>query len=355
MNTLGTLLRMTSFGESHGSGIGAVLDGFPSQFVLDMDAIQAELTRRAPGQTTLATDRKEADKLTVLSGVFENKTTGAPIAFWIENANQKSSDYDALKSIYRPSHADWTYQQKYGYRDHRGGGRASARVTAGWVACGALCKQWLAKEGVSFVSWVSAVGPYAMENPWQLSDSSPRAPLFMPDDELHERAQAYVADLKKTGDSVGGVVRLKAAGIPVGLGEPLLDKLSARLAQAMFCIPAVKGFEIGSGFSMAAGNGSTWNDGWKHEGDQTGRISNHGGGIEGGISNGEPLLLTIAFKPPASIAKKQQTIDQSGEITDLEIMGRHDPCVVPRALPIVEAMAALCIMDFMLMASRQSP
>ncbi len=334
-NTFGQLFRLTSFGESHGAAIGGVVDGCPAGLLLDIAAVQAELDRRRPGSTPLGTTRNEADRVEFLSGLFEGKTLGTPIAFLIRNSDAKSSDYDALKDVYRPGHADLTWEQKYGLRDHRGGGRSSARTTAACVVGGAIARQLLAREGVKVSGYVSRVGDVAMEHvPAQL-DRVWKSDVRCPDPEAAARMTKLIELVRSEGDSVGGVVSCVVRGLPAGLGEPVFDKLDANLAKAMLSINAVKGFQFGSGFASAALRGSEHN-----------RLPQ--GGVLGGISNGEDIQFDVAFKPPATIAQAQQTVDRSGKTVTLEAKGRHDPCVVPRAVPIVEAMACLVLADHLL-------
>ncbi len=310
------------------------------------------MDRRRPGQSALSTDRNEADRVEVLSGVFDGKTTGTPVAMLLRNADQRSGDYDALKDIYRPSHADYTYEARYGLRDHRGGGRSSARETAARVAAGALAQLLLRQWGVRIQAYVSAVGPIALEKPYtdlDLSQIDAQA-VRCPDAATAAQMEALITQLKAEGDSVGGVITCVASGLPAGWGEPVFDKLEADLAKGMLSINAVKGFEIGSGFAAAAGRGSAFNDAFELRDGRVRTQSNHSGGIQGGISNGEEVYFRVAFKPVATIGKSQQTLTSSGEATELQAKGRHDPCVVPRAVPIVEAMTALVLADHALRA-----
>ena len=348
-NTLGTLFKVTTFGESHGVAIGAVIDGCPPNILLDLKAIQADLDRRKPGQSTITTQRKEEDEFQILSGVFDGKTTGAPIAILIPNADQRSKDYDALKDVYRPSHADYTYQAKYGIRDYKGGGRASARTTASIVAAGAIAKQLLAQHDIIIHGYVSQVGEVKLNKTYhELNLLNAETNIVRcPDDAVAEKMIQHIEEVRTEKDSIGGVVSCVIKGCEAGLGEPLYDKLEADLAKAMMNINATKGFEIGSGFAGASMRGSQHNDEFTNEGHiRTG--TNNSGGVQGGISNGEDIYFNVAFKPTATIAQKQQTINTSGDKVDLEAKGRHDPCVVPRAVPIVEAMAALVIIDHLL-------
>lgn len=334
-NTFGQIFRLTSFGESHGAAIGGVVDGCPAGLDLDIAAVQSELDRRRPGSTPLGTTRNEADRVEWLSGVFEGKTLGTPIGFLIRNSDAKSSDYDALKDVYRPGHADRTWEQKYGLRDHRGGGRSSARTTAACVVGGAIARQLLALAGVKVSGYVNRVGDVAMNGgPADLAKVW-QSDVRCPDPEVAARMTKLIELVRREGDSVGGVVSCVVKGLPPGLGEPVFDKLDADLAKAMLSINAVKGFQFGSGFASAALRGSEHN-----------RLPQ--GGVVGGISNGEDILFDVAFKPPATIAQAQQTVDRSGKTVTLEAKGRHDPCVVPRAVPIVEAMACLVLADHLL-------
>lgn len=346
-NTYGTLLRLTTFGESHGLAIGGILEGFPAGVKIDVDAVQKALDRRRPGQSHLTTDRKESDRVEFLSGIYEGESLGTPIGFTIQNSNQKSKDYDKLKDVYRPSHADYTWDAKYGRRDHRGGGRSSARETACRVVGGALAAQLLAK--VSTTAFVHTVGKIAVEKPYsELNLSQVDANLIRcPDPETAQRMQAYIEELKAEGDTAGGIIQCVIRGVDPGWGEPVFDKLHAELGKAMLSINAVKGFEIGSGFQGSRMTGSEHNDRFDSLGST---ITNFSGGVQGGISNGEDIYFNVAFKPIASIKKKQSTVNKEGEKIDLEIEGRHDPTVLPRAVPIVEAMANLVLADFMLRA-----
>lgn len=351
-NSFGQFFRITTFGESHGAAIGVVVDGCPAGVDFDLAFIQQQMDRRRPGQSALSTDRNEADRVEVLSGVFDGKTTGTPVAMLLRNADQRSGDYDALKDIYRPSHADYTYEARYGLRDHRGGGRSSARETAARVAAGALAQLLLRQWGVHIQAYVSAVGPIALEKPYtQLDLAQIDANVVRcPDAATASQMEALITQLKAEGDSVGGIITCIASGLPAGWGEPVFDKLEADLAKGMLSINAVKGFEIGSGFAAAAGRGSAFNDAFELRDGRVRTQSNHSGGIQGGISNGEEVYFRVAFKPVATIGKSQQTLTTSGEATQLQAKGRHDPCVVPRAVPIVEAMTALVLADHALRA-----
>ncbi len=352
MNTIGKLFTFTSFGESHGKAIGGIVDGCPAGIELDEAFIQRELNRRRPGQSAISTPRHEEDNVEFLSGVFEGKTTGTPIAFVIWNKNQESKDYDHLKDVYRPSHADYTYQQKYGIRDHRGGGRSSARATAGWVAAGAIAKLVLKKQGVNITAYTSQVGHIGVEKAYERLDLSliENNIVRCPDAEIAEKMIAYIDELRKEGNSIGGMVSCVAQGVPVGWGEPVFDKLQARLAKAMLNINAAHGFDYGRGFEGVHLTGAEINDAFIKEGGKVTTKTNHSGGIQGGISNGQDIYFRVLFKPVATIRKKQETLDKSLNKIEVEAHGRHDPCVLPRAVPIVEAMAALTLVDLYLMS-----
>jgi chorismate synthase len=345
-NSFGKIFTLTSFGESHGVAIGGVLDGVPANFPIDLAKIQQELDRRRPGQSNLVTQRKESDAVQLLSGIFEGKTTGSPIGFIIHNENQKSADYEHLKDAFRPSHADFSYHQKYGHRDHRGGGRSSARETACRVVAGAIAKQFLDSIGIQFSTYVDQIGSIRFENDSffenQLIEGNA---VRCPDEIMATKMSELILETRKKGDTVGGAIRCVINGVPAGLGEPVFDKLHADLGKAMLSINAVKGFEIGSGFDSIAMNGSEHNDIFSSDGSTK---TNHSGGIQGGISNGMPISFRVAFKPVATIMQTQPTIDEVGNETEIEGKGRHDACVVPRAVPIVEAMAAMVILDFYL-------
>ncbi len=345
-NSFGQGFRLTTFGESHGAALGGVIDGCPAGIKLDLAAIQAELDRRKPGQSAIVTQRKEPDTVEFFSGIFEGITTGTPIGFAIRNTNQKSKDYSHIKDSYRPSHADYVYEQKYGLRDYRGGGRSSARETACRVVAGAIAKQFL--SGVKFTAYVSAVGDISLSKPYQALDFSviEKNPVRCPDPQKAEEMEAYIKKIRKQGDTVGGVIRCVIQNVPVGLGEPVFDKLHAELGKAMLSINAVKGFEYGSGFAGASMTGSQHNDHYKEDGTTK---TNYSGGIQGGISNGMDIYFNVAFKPVATIMQAQETLNSKGEFVTMQGKGRHDPCVVPRAVPIVEAMAALVLADFTLL------
>ncbi len=345
-NTFGNLFKLTTFGESHGVAIGGIIDGCPPGLKLDFEAIQNDLNRRKPGQSSIVTQRKEPDSVEFLSGVFEGITTGTPIGFTIKNTNQKSKDYSHIKDVYRPSHADYTYEKKYGIRDYRGGGRSSARETACRVVAGAIAKQLLKK--VIIHAYTSSVGDIFLEKPYQDLDFSKieSNAVRCPDKDTAERMISKIKDIKKQGDTIGGTVTCVLQNVPVGLGEPVFDKLHAELGKAMLSINAVKGFEYGSGFCGAKMTGSEHNDLFNADGSTKTNLS---GGIQGGISNGMDVYFRVAFKPVATIIQKQNALDSSGNIVEMQGKGRHDPCVVPRAIPIVEAMAALVLADYYLL------
>jgi chorismate synthase len=350
-NTWGTILRLTTFGESHGAAIGGVLDGMPAGIALHPETIQRWMDRRRPGQSHLVSPRTETDTVELLSGVFEGLTTGAPIGFIIRNTNQRPADYDQLKNVYRPSHADYTWQQKYGVRDYRGGGRSSARETACRVAAGAMASALLQQMGITVKAWVQQVGDVAIAPDYAVlpdTDIDTNA-VRCPDPEAAARMEALIEQVKGEHDSVGGCISCAVFGVPAGLGEPVFDKLHADLGKAMLSINAVKGVEIGSGFAAAAMRGSAHNDAFAPGTDGT-TVTNHSGGIQGGISNGMPIRFRVAFKPVATIGIEQQTVDTEGQAVVLQASGRHDPCVVPRAVPIVEAMTALVLADHVLRA-----
>jgi len=344
-NSYGTLYRVTTFGESHGEALGGIIDGCPSGIELDFQAIQYEMSRRKPGQSAIVTQRKEPDDVQFLSGIFEGKTTGTPIGFIIPNTNQKSDDYSHIKDNYRPSHADYVYDQKYGFRDYRGGGRSSARETASRVVAGAIAKQMLPEIKIN--AFVSSVGPIFLEKEIKDLDFSTieNNPVRCPDQEMASKMEAYIKQIRKEGDTVGGTVTCVIQNVPVGLGEPVFDKLHAELGKAMLSINAVKGFDYGSGFEGVKMKGSEHNDLYNADGSTKTNLS---GGIQGGISNGMDIYFRVAFKPVATIMQKQESLDNQGNITEMTGKGRHDPCVVPRAVPIVEAMAAMVLADFYL-------
>ena len=344
-NTFGNFFKLTTFGESHGEAMGGVIDGCPAGVSIDLDAIENQMMRRRPGQSAIVTQRKEADTVRFLSGIFEGKTTGSPIGFIIENTNQKPADYTHIKDSYRPSHADYTFDKKYGHRDYRGGGRSSARETACRVAAGAIASQLL--SAIAITGYVSSVGDLTLEKPYQELDFNTvdSNVVRCPDAEMASKMIAKIKEVKKQGDTIGGIITCVIQNVPVGLGEPVFDKLHAQLGKAMLSINAVKGFEFGSGFKGATMNGSEHNDLFNQDGTTKSNLS---GGVQGGISNGMDIYFRVAFKPVATIMQKQQTINSKGEKVEMQGKGRHDPCVVPRAVPIVEAMAALTIADFWL-------
>ncbi len=349
-NSFGQLFRISTFGESHGPAIGVVIDGCPAGLQIDLDFLLFEMRRRKPGQSSLTSPRNESDEVEILSGVFEGVSTGTPIALLIKNSDAKSSDYEHLKDVYRPSHADFTYQVKYGRRDHRGGGRSSARETATRVAAGAIAKQFLAENGIKLYAWVSTIGEieWAGEPDSTQIDAIESSLVRCPDQESSARMESEIEGAKQAGDSLGGIISLRIFGVPPGLGEPVFDKLEADLAKAMLSINAVKGFEVGGGFAMSRMKGSQVNDSFIQSNQQIRTRSNYSGGIQGGISNGEQIACRVAFKPVATIKQQQLTVNTQGEEVYLEAQGRHDPCVVPRAVPIVEAMAALVLCDHLL-------
>jgi len=350
-NSFGKLFKLTTFGESHGAAIGGIIDGCPAGLNLDLVAIQSELNRRKPGQSKIVTQRKEADEVVFLSGIFEGKTTGLPIGFQINNTNQKSKDYSHNNDVFRPSHADFTYTKKYGLRDYRGGGRSSARETANWVVAGAVAKQLL--KDITIQAYTSSVGDLFLAKPYQeLNLSKVDSNIVRcPDTDIAKAMIKKIEEVKKQGDTIGGTITCVINNVPIGLGEPVFDKLHATLGKAMLSINAVKGFEYGSGFCGAQMKGSEHNDLFNADGSTKTNLS---GGIQGGISNGMPIYFRVAFKPVATILQKQETIDSEGNKVTMQGKGRHDPCVVPRAVPIVEAMTALVLADFYLIdKSRQ--
>ena len=345
-NTFGKLFKLTTFGESHGEALGGIIDGCPAGIELNFEAIQHEMQRRKPGQSSIVTQRKEADAVQFLSGIFEGKTTGTPIGFIIPNTNQKSEDYSHIKDSYRPSHADYVYEKKYGIRDYRGGGRSSARETASRVVGGAVAKQIIPKIKIN--AFVSSVGEIFIDKPYQDLDFSltESTAVRCPDLATAEKMETYIKEIKKQGDTVGGTVTCIIQNVPIGLGEPVFDKLHAELGKAMLSINAVKGFELGSGFCGARMKGSDHNDLYNADGTTKTNLS---GGIQGGISNGMDIYFRVAFKPVATLIQKQEVLTNTGELIEQQGKGRHDPCVVPRAVPIVEAMAALVVADYVLL------
>lgn len=351
-NTFGRLFRVTTFGESHGKALGAIIDGCPAGLKIDEELIRQEMQRRKPGQSKITTQRKEEDEIEILSGVFEGKSTGTPIGIVIRNADQKSKDYSHIADKFRPSHADFTYYEKYGIRDYRGGGRSSARETAARVAAGSIAKQFLATQGVSFQAFVSQVGDLTLTKPYQelnlalAEDNIVRCP----DPEMAEKMIELIDSVRLDRDTIGGVVTCVIKNTPVGLGEPVFDRLHAELGKAMLSINAVKGFEYGSGFEGVKMRGSQHNDGFVNQDGKIHTTTNYSGGIQGGISNGEDIYFRVAFKPVATIMQDQESVNEEGETVTVSGKGRHDPCVVPRAVPIVEAMAALVIADYFLLS-----
>ncbi len=349
MNTFGNKYRLTSYGESHGPAIGGVIDGMEPGIVIDLGLVQAELDRRRPGQSSITTARNEADCVEILSGMLDGVTTGTSIGFVVRNADHHSHDYDNLKEVFRPSHADYTYQYKYGIRDHRGGGRTSARETVARVVAGAFARQALALHGISVTAYASQVGTVVLDKPYaELDlDGIESSIVRCPDAKVAEKMIALINQVKREGDTIGGVVTCVVRGCPPGLGEPVFDKLSARLASAMISINAAKGFEYGMGFAGAARRGSEMLDTWEPGADamHPQARANHSGGIQGGISNGQDIYIRVAFKPVATLLRDVETVDIHGRRAIVHARGRHDPCVVPRAVPIVEAMAAMVIYD----------
>lgn len=345
-NTFGTIFRVSTFGESHGKAIGGVIDGCPSGIELDLEAIQRDLDRRKPGQSAIVTQRKEPDEVEFFSGIFEGKTTGTPIGFAIHNTNQKSKDYGHIKDSYRPSHADYVYDKKYGFRDYRGGGRSSARETASRVVAGAIAKQFL--KGIEIHAFVSQVGDMRLDKDYKDLDLSltESNAVRCPDPEMAMKMEDYIKSIKKEGDTIGGIITCVAKNVPIGLGEPVFDKLHAELGKAMLSINAVKGFEYGSGFEGVKMKGSDHNDQFKSDGSTK---TNYSGGIQGGISNGMDIYFNVAFKPVATVIQGYETIDKEGNKVQAQGKGRHDPCVVPRAVPIVEAMTAMVLADYSLL------
>ena len=345
-NSIGKLFTLTTFGESHGAALGGIIEGCPSNIPIDLEFVQAELDRRKPGQSKIVTQRKESDEVKFLSGIFEGKTTGTSIGFIIENENQKSNDYDHLNDTFRPSHADFTYDKKYGNRDYRGGGRSSARETVNWVVAGAIAKQIIPEIKIN--AFVSSVGEIFIDKPYQDLDFSltETNPVRCPDIETAAKMEAYISEIKKEGDSVGGTITCVIQNVPIGLGEPVFDKLHAQLGKAMLSINAVKGFEYGGGFCAAKMKGSDHNDLFNEDGTTKSNLS---GGIQGGISNGMDIYFRVAFKPVATLLQKQEVLTNDGKIIEQQGKGRHDPCVVPRAVTIVEALAAMVLVDFTLL------
>jgi chorismate synthase len=351
MNTIGRVFRLTSFGESHGAAIGGIIDGCPAGLKVDLELVQQDLDRRKPGQSHITTQRNETDKVEFLSGIFDGETTGTPIGFIIKNKDHHSADYNDLKDVYRPSHADYTYDQKYGVRDHRGGGRSSARETIARVVAGAIAKQLLACQGININAYVSQVGEIALTKSYQELDLSLTESTIVrcPDPETSSKMIARIEEAGRNHDTVGGVVSGLITGVPAGWGEPVFNKLHADLGHAMLGINAVKGFEYGSGFAGTELSGSQHNDIFIKKDDKISTLTNHSGGIQGGISNGQDIYWRVAFKPIATLLKEQKTVDKDENETTINPKGRHDPCVLPRAVPIVEAMAAIVLADHFLL------
>ena len=349
-NTFGNIFTLTTFGESHGEGVGGVIDGMPAGIAVDLDFIQSELDRRKPGQSKITTSRAEGDKVEILSGVFEGRTTGCPIGFLVRNTNQHSHDYENVRNVFRPSHADFTYTQKYGLRDHRGGGRSSARETISRVVGGAFAKLALRQLSIDVTAYTSQVGDIAIDKDYHQFDFTEieKNPVRCPDPEAAKRMEELILSVKEDGDTIGGVITCVIKGCPVGLGEPAFGKLHAALGGAMLSINAVKGFEYGEGFAGVSQRGSEQNDIFFNDNGAISTRSNHSGGIQGGISNGQDIYFRVAFKPVATLLREQPTVDKDGCETMLEVKGRHDPCVLPRAVPVVEAMAAMTILDYYL-------
>ena len=348
-NTFGKLFKLTSFGESHGSMIGGIIEGCPAGLEIDKDIIQKDLDRRKPGQSKVTSSRKEDDKVQLLSGIFEGKSTGTPIGFLIPNINSKSKDYSNIKDVFRPSHADYTYEEKYGLRDYRGGGRSSARETACRVVAGSIAKQLLNNYGVKISAYVSSIGNiFADEKKVDLNKDYDSNIVRCPDPSASNKMINLITDLKSKGNTVGGQIKCVISGVEAGLGEPVFDKLHADLGKAMLSINAVKGFEYGSGFNASKMTGAEHNDEFIVENGNVSTKTNNSGGIQGGISNGEEIYFKVAFKPVATIMSKQNSIDKEKNNVELSVKGRHDPCVVPRAVPIVESMAAIVLADHLL-------
>ncbi len=353
-NTFGKLFTLTTFGESHGEAIGGVVDGMPAGIDIDIEFIQQELNRRRPGQSKITSSRNEPDQVELLSGVFEGKSTGTPIGFIVRNTNQHSQDYENMRCLFRPSHADYTYFMKYGIRDHRGGGRSSARITISRCVAGALAKLALKQRGISIVAYTSQVGDIALTSDYtklNLSQTESN-PVRCPDQEVAKQMEQLILSVKAEGDTIGGVVSCVIKGCPVGLGEPEFGKLHAQLGSAMLSINAVKGFEYGTGFAGVSARGSQVNDVFYNSDGNIRTRTNNSGGIQGGISNGEDIYFRVAFKPVATLLQQQSTVDIEGNATSLLARGRHDPCVVPRAVPVVEAMAAMVILDNLLISGK---
>lgn len=346
-NTFGNILTLTTFGESHGPAIGGILDGFPAGVEIDIDNIQREMARRRPGQSAVTSQREETDKVEFLSGIFDGLTTGQPLSFIIHNTDARSADYEPMRDIYRPSHADYTYDLKYGIRDYRGGGRSSARETAVRVAAGAICKQALRKAGVSISAWTRQIGTIEMNDHIDFTaEDIEQSPVRCPDTDASQAMVELIQKMKSRGDTIGGVISCTIKNCPAGIGEPVFSRLESALAAAMLSIPACRGFSYGEGFDNMQLPGSKQNDQFVSHDGQIHTATNHSGGIQGGISNGEDINFKTAFKPVATISREQKTIDRYGRTIRLKAKGRHDPCVLPRAVPIVESMAALVILDY---------
>ena len=354
MNTFGEIFRLTTFGESHGPAIGGVIDGMPAGISIDLGVVQHELDRRRPGQSALTTPRKESDRVEILSGLFEGKTTGTPIGFIIRNENQHSADYDNLRDVFRPSHADYTYYNKYGIRDHRGGGRASARETAARCVAGAFAKIALQAQGISVKAYTSQVGGIALPGTYKDYDLNAieSNAVRCPDAATAEKMADLIKSVKAEGDTIGGIITGVITGVPVGVGEPVFGKLHAALGAAMLSINAAKGFDYGSGFAGVTQRGSKQNDLFVADGEgHVHTLTNNSGGIQGGISNGEDIYFRVAFKPVATLLREQPTIDKEGHAATIKARGRHDACVLPRAVPVVESMAAMTLLDYLLLAN----
>ena len=362
MNTLGHIFKITSFGESHGTLVGAVIDGCPSGFKIDFKKIQQELDRRKPNQSHLTSSRKEADEFEIVSGIFDGKTLGSPITILIKNQDAKSKDYDWLQNTFRPGHADFTYEKKYGFRDNRGGGRSSARVTAGWVAAGAIAKQILTQQKIEIISWVNQIGDYKFEiekdfieqniskkEIEKLKIAIEKSVVRCPDENISNNMIAVLGKIKKQGDTVGGCINTAIYGLPIGLGEPVFGKFQAELAHALLNINATKGFEMGKGFESAMMNGSEYNDEFIADKKLITTKTNNSGGLLGGISNGMPVYFNLAFKPLSTIFTEQNSVDKKGKAIKIKAEGRHDPCAVPRAVPIVEDLTACVVLDLLLL------
>ena len=347
-STYGRLFTITTWGESHGKGIGVVIDGCPAGLPLNEEDIQMYLDRRKPGQSKFTTQRNEADAVQILSGVFEGKTTGTPISLVVFNTDQRSRDYGDIATYYRPGHADYTFDEKYGFRDYRGGGRSSGRETIGRVAAGAIAAKLLKELGIDIHAYATAIGPVQIDRSAFDLEESLSNPVGMPDAKAAEAAQAYLSECMKKQDSCGGIIECTITGMPAGIGDPVFEKLDANLAKAMLSIGSIKGFEIGDGFAVSASNGSTNNDPFIMADGQVAKAANHAGGTLGGISDGSPVIFRVAVKPTPSISQTQHTVNQSGEEIDISIKGRHDPIIVPRAIVVVETMAALTVLDLLL-------